>query len=113
MHSFGLAVDINVLAVAERGAYGVVLPKSILAPLCNNHMALSRSQGALKIMNVSSEPCNISDWLRLEATVKASVYVVTFSFATFITVIMIAIVLQNSKLRKEVQLSTEFWLGLG
>ncbi|XP_049744371.1 probable G-protein coupled receptor 148 [Elephas maximus indicus] len=52
-------------------------------------------------MNLSSERCNISDWLRLEATVKASVYVVAFSFATFITVIIIAIVSQNLKLRKE------------
>uniref|UniRef100_G1Q222 G-protein coupled receptors family 1 profile domain-containing protein n=1 Tax=Myotis lucifugus TaxID=59463 RepID=G1Q222_MYOLU len=62
-----------------------------------------RSQVALMIMNLSSEHCNISDWLRLEATVKASVYVVTFSFATFITIIIIAIVSQNSKLRKEVR----------
>ncbi|XP_006890393.1 PREDICTED: olfactory receptor 11H2-like [Elephantulus edwardii] len=54
-------------------------------------------------MNSSSEHCNISDWLRLEATVKASVYVVTFSFATFITIIVIAIVSQNLKLRKEVR----------
>lgn len=54
-------------------------------------------------MNVSSEHCNMSDWLRLEATVKASVYVVAFSFATLITVIIITIVLQNSKLRKEVR----------
>ncbi|XP_072817925.1 probable G-protein coupled receptor 148 [Vicugna pacos] len=54
-------------------------------------------------MNVSSERCNISDWLRLEATVKASVYLVTFSFATFITVIIIATVLQNSKLRRKVR----------
>ncbi|XP_011927953.1 PREDICTED: olfactory receptor 11H7-like [Cercocebus atys] len=52
-------------------------------------------------MNLSSEHCNISDWLRLEATVKASVYVVTFSFATVITVIIMAIVSQNSKLRGE------------
>lgn len=62
-----------------------------------------RSQVALKTMNVSSEHCNMSDWLRLEATVKASVYVVAFSFATLITVIIITIVLQNSKLRKEVR----------
>ncbi|XP_046499953.1 probable G-protein coupled receptor 148 isoform X1 [Equus quagga] len=62
-----------------------------------------RSQVALKIMNLSSEHCNISDWLRLEATVKASLYVVSFSFATFITVVIIAIVTQNSKLRNEVR----------
>ncbi|KAM6178437.1 uncharacterized protein ACDL77_016797 [Rhynchocyon petersi] len=54
-------------------------------------------------MNSSLEHCNISDWLRLEATVKASVYVVAFSFATFITIIIIAIVSQNLKLRKEVR----------
>lgn len=52
-----------------------------------------RNQVALKIMNLSSEHCNISDWLMREALVKASVYVVPFSFATFITII--AIVLQN------------------
>ncbi|MXQ79349.1 hypothetical protein E5288_WYG000371 [Bos mutus] len=63
----------------------------------------AESQVALKTMNVSSEHCNMSDWLRLEATVKASVYVVAFSFATLITVIIITIVLQNSKLRKEVR----------
>ena len=62
-----------------------------------------RNQVALKTMNVSSEHCNMSDWLRLEATVKASVYVVAFSFATLITVIIITIILQNSKLRKEVR----------
>ncbi|XP_037380083.1 uncharacterized protein LOC119256282 [Talpa occidentalis] len=54
-------------------------------------------------MNLSSEPCNITDWLRLEATVKASVYMVTFSFATIITAIIIAIVSQNSKLKQEVR----------
>ncbi|XP_004427719.1 PREDICTED: probable G-protein coupled receptor 148 isoform X2 [Ceratotherium simum simum] len=54
-------------------------------------------------MNLSSGHCNISDWLRLEATVKASVYVVSFSFATFITVVIIATVSQNLKLRKEVR----------
>ncbi|XP_062942813.1 uncharacterized protein LOC134369908 [Cynocephalus volans] len=54
-------------------------------------------------MNLSSEHCNVSDWLRLEATVKASVYVVAFSFATFITVIIIVIVSQNLTLRKEVR----------
>ncbi|XP_012497932.1 PREDICTED: uncharacterized protein LOC105808749 [Propithecus coquereli] len=52
-------------------------------------------------MNLSSEHCNISDWLRLEATVKASVYVVAFSFATFITALVIAIVSQNLNLRRE------------
>uniref|UniRef100_A0A8C9JDD2 G-protein coupled receptors family 1 profile domain-containing protein n=1 Tax=Piliocolobus tephrosceles TaxID=591936 RepID=A0A8C9JDD2_9PRIM len=52
-------------------------------------------------MNLSSEHCSRSDWLRLEATVKASVYVFTFSFATVITVIIMAIVSQNSKLRGE------------
>ncbi|XP_060480037.2 odorant receptor 131-2-like isoform X2 [Panthera onca] len=69
----------------------------------NTHLSNQRSQVALKIMNLSSDHCNISDWLRLEATVKASVYVVAFFFATFITVIIITIVLQNSKLRKEVR----------
>ncbi|XP_037705614.1 probable G-protein coupled receptor 148 [Choloepus didactylus] len=54
-------------------------------------------------MNSSSGHCNISDWLRLEATVKASVYVVAFSFATFITVIIIAIVAQDLRLRKEIR----------
>ncbi|XP_029789492.1 olfactory receptor 2AG2-like [Suricata suricatta] len=54
-------------------------------------------------MNLSSEHCNISDWLRLEATVKASVYVVAFFFATFVTVVIITIVLQNLKLRKEIR----------
>ncbi|XP_006866857.1 PREDICTED: olfactory receptor 11H7-like [Chrysochloris asiatica] len=54
-------------------------------------------------MNSSLEHCNISDWLRLEATVKASVYVVAFSFATFITVVIVGIVLQNLKLRTEVR----------
>lgn len=54
-------------------------------------------------MNSSSERCNISDWLRLEATVKASVYVVTFSFATLITTVIVAVVWQDSKLRKEVR----------
>ncbi|XP_069330160.1 probable G-protein coupled receptor 148 [Eulemur rufifrons] len=54
-------------------------------------------------MNLSSEHCNISDWLRLEATVKASVYVVAFSFATFITALIIAIVSQNLNLRREVR----------
>ncbi|KAM9664561.1 uncharacterized protein ACIGJ3_010997 isoform 1-T2 [Trichechus inunguis] len=57
----------------------------------------------MKTMNLSSEHCNISDWLRLEATVKASIYVVAFSFATFITIIVIAIVSQNLKLRKEIR----------
>ncbi|XP_008842693.1 uncharacterized protein LOC103743230 [Nannospalax galili] len=55
-------------------------------------------------MNLSSEHCNISDWLRLEARVKASVYVVTFSFATSITVIIVTIVSQNQKLRKDLRL---------
>lgn len=55
-------------------------------------------------MNLSSEHCNISDWLRLEATVKASVYMVAFSIATSITVVIIAIVSQNLQLRKEVRL---------
>uniref|UniRef100_A0A8D0PGZ3 G-protein coupled receptors family 1 profile domain-containing protein n=1 Tax=Sus scrofa TaxID=9823 RepID=A0A8D0PGZ3_PIG len=64
---------------------------------------LQRSQGGLKIMNVSSEHCNTSHWLRLEATVKASVYVVAFSFATFTTVIIVSIVSQNSKMRREVR----------
>ncbi|KAM6152776.1 putative G-protein coupled receptor 148 [Erethizon dorsatum] len=54
-------------------------------------------------MNLSSEPCNISDWLRLEATVKASVYVVTSSFAMSITVIVITTVSQNLKLRREIR----------
>ncbi|KAF3824072.1 hypothetical protein GH733_008357 [Mirounga leonina] len=54
-------------------------------------------------MNLSSEHCNISDWLRLEATVKASVYTVAFFFATFVTVIIIMMVSQNSKLKKEVR----------
>uniref|UniRef100_A0A8C9QDY2 G-protein coupled receptors family 1 profile domain-containing protein n=1 Tax=Spermophilus dauricus TaxID=99837 RepID=A0A8C9QDY2_SPEDA len=54
-------------------------------------------------MNVSSEHCNISDWLRLEASVKASVYLVAFSFATFITVVIVTIVSQDRKLRKEVR----------
>lgn len=52
-------------------------------------------------MNLSSEHCNISDWLRLEATVKASVYTVAFFFATSVTAIIITIVSQNSKLKKE------------
>lgn len=69
----------------------------------NSPFSNQRSQVALKIMNLSSEHCNISDWLRLEATVKASLYVVSFSFATFITVVIIAIVTQNSKLRNEVR----------
>lgn len=38
-----------------------------------------RSQAAPKTMNLSSEHCNMSDWLRLEATVKVSVYM-AFSF---------------------------------
>lgn len=54
-----------------------------------------------KTMNLSSEPCNISHWLRLEATVKASVYVVTFSFATPITII--TIVSQDLKLGRQVR----------
>ncbi|XP_008061288.1 uncharacterized protein LOC103265432 [Carlito syrichta] len=54
-------------------------------------------------MNLSSEHCNISDWLRLEATVKASFYVVAFTFAMFVTVIMTKIVSQNSELRREVR----------
>lgn len=41
-----------------------------------------RIQVSPKIMNLSSEHCSTSDWLRLEATVKASVCVVDFSFAT-------------------------------
>ncbi|KAL1770861.1 olfactory receptor 2AG2-like [Sigmodon hispidus] len=55
---------------------------------------------ARKTMNFS-EYCNISDWLRLEATVKASVYMVAFSIATSITVVIIAIVSQDLRLRKE------------
>lgn len=55
-------------------------------------------------MNFSSENCNISDWLKLEATVKASVYVVTFSIATSITIVITAIVSQNLQLRKDVRL---------
>ncbi|XP_057618471.1 proteinase-activated receptor 1-like [Chionomys nivalis] len=55
-------------------------------------------------MNLSFERCNISDWLKLEATVKASVYVVAFSIATSITVVIIAIVSQDLQLRKEVRL---------
>ncbi|XP_004637439.1 histamine H2 receptor-like [Octodon degus] len=54
-------------------------------------------------MNLSSEPCNISDWLRLEATVKASVYVVTSSFAMSITVLVVTAVSQNWKLRREIR----------
>ncbi|KAF6114769.1 hypothetical protein HJG60_010702 [Phyllostomus discolor] len=69
----------------------------------NSPFSCQRNQVALKIMNLSSEHCNISDWLRLEATVKASVYMVTFPFVTFITIIIITIVSQNSKLRKEVR----------
>jgi sulfite exporter TauE/SafE len=72
-------------------------------------------------MNLSSEHCNISDLLRLEATVKASVYVVIFSFATFVTVVVITIVSQNLKLRKEARfiflchhlLCISFYCGLG
>lgn len=55
-------------------------------------------------MNLSFEHCNISDWLRLEATVKASVYVVAFSIATSITVVIVTIVSQDPQLRKEVRL---------
>uniref|UniRef100_A0A8C3VUJ2 G-protein coupled receptors family 1 profile domain-containing protein n=1 Tax=Catagonus wagneri TaxID=51154 RepID=A0A8C3VUJ2_9CETA len=54
-------------------------------------------------MNASSEHCNMSHWLRLEATVKASVYAVAFSFATFITVVIVSIVSQNPKMSKEVR----------
>ncbi|XP_004701879.1 olfactory receptor 10J1-like [Echinops telfairi] len=54
-------------------------------------------------MNTSSEPCNISDWLRLEATVKASVFVVAFSFATSTTAIIMAIVLHDLKLQTEIR----------
>ncbi|KAM4868814.1 putative G-protein coupled receptor 148 [Urocitellus parryii] len=61
------------------------------------------AEPAPKIMNVSSEHCNISDWLRLEASVKASVYLVAFSFATFITIVIVTIVSQDRKLRKEVR----------
>ncbi|KAI4574650.1 hypothetical protein MJT46_003929 [Ovis ammon polii x Ovis aries] len=64
---------------------------------------MALSQVAPKTMNLSSEHCNMSDWLRLEATVKVSVYMVAFSFATLITVIIITIISQNSKLRKEVR----------
>ncbi|XDA73016.1 hypothetical protein R6Z07F_003293 [Ovis aries] len=63
--------------------------------------SIKTSQVAPKTMNLSSEHCNMSDWLRLEATVKVSVYMVAFSFATLITVIIITIISQNSKLRKE------------
>ncbi|XP_023422812.1 odorant receptor 131-2-like [Cavia porcellus] len=52
-------------------------------------------------MNSSAEPCNISDWLRLEATVKASVFVVTSSFAMSITVIIITTVSQTVRLRRD------------
>ena len=55
-------------------------------------------------MNSSSEHCNLSDWLRLEATVKASVYVVAFSITTSLTFVIIAIVSQSLQLRKEVRL---------
>uniref|UniRef100_A0A8C2VKN5 Olfactory receptor 5P3-like n=1 Tax=Chinchilla lanigera TaxID=34839 RepID=A0A8C2VKN5_CHILA len=54
-------------------------------------------------MNLSSELCNISDWLRLEATVKTSVYVVTSSFAVLITVIVITTVSQNLRLRRKIR----------
>ncbi|XP_075386537.1 olfactory receptor 10K2-like [Tenrec ecaudatus] len=54
-------------------------------------------------MNASSEPCNISDWLRLEATVKASVFMVAFSFATSTTAIIMAIVVQDRKLQSEIR----------
>ncbi|XP_032450421.1 probable G-protein coupled receptor 148 isoform X1 [Lynx canadensis] len=83
--------------VSLQGCLSELKPKEHLGPEEN------RSQVALKIMNLSSDHCNISDWLRLEATVKASVYVVAFFFATFVTVVIITIVLQNSKLRKEVR----------
>ncbi|XP_050010273.1 proteinase-activated receptor 1-like isoform X1 [Alexandromys fortis] len=62
------------------------------------------AKSAPKTMNLSIEHCNVSDWLRLEATVKASVYVVAFSIATSITVVIIAIVSQDLQLRKEVRL---------
>uniref|UniRef100_A0A8C5JT43 Uncharacterized LOC101595855 n=1 Tax=Jaculus jaculus TaxID=51337 RepID=A0A8C5JT43_JACJA len=52
-------------------------------------------------MNASSEHCNISDWLRLEATAKVSVYVIACSFATLITVAVIAVVSRDVRLRKE------------
>lgn len=52
----------------------------------------------------SSESCNVSDWLRLEATVKASVYVVAFSIATSIPVVTITMVSQGLQLRREVRL---------
>ncbi|KAI4544527.1 hypothetical protein MG293_004793 [Ovis ammon polii] len=81
---------------------------TIVAVVCyfisfNNDKVIYRSQVAPKTMNLSSEHCNMSDWLRLEATVKVSVYMVAFSFATLITVIIITIISQNSKLRKEVR----------
>ncbi|XP_040838732.1 uncharacterized protein LOC121158175 isoform X1 [Ochotona curzoniae] len=57
----------------------------------------------LTTMNLSAELCNISDWLRLEAAVKTSIYVVTFSFAMSITIIVVAIVRQSSELRKQVR----------
>ncbi|EHB00135.1 Component of Sp100-rs [Heterocephalus glaber] len=66
----------------------------------------------LKTMNLSSEPCNISDWLRPEATVKASVSVVTFSFGTSITII-ITTVSQNLKLwrqNRELQGRLHHWM---
>ncbi|XP_008257505.1 uncharacterized protein [Oryctolagus cuniculus] len=54
-------------------------------------------------MNLSSEHCNVSDWLRREAAVKASVYVVAFSCATSITVVITTIVWQSPELRREVR----------
>ncbi|XP_060049736.1 rhodopsin-like isoform X1 [Erinaceus europaeus] len=62
-----------------------------------------RNRVGPKIMNLSSVSCNISDWLRLEATVKASIYTGTFFFATVITVLIVSTVLQHSKLRRELR----------
>nr|XP_004610916.1 unnamed protein product [Sorex araneus] len=52
-------------------------------------------------MNLSSESCNISDWLGLEATAKASVYAVVFCFALGLTVLIVATVAQSLTLRRE------------
>ncbi|XP_049624871.1 uncharacterized protein LOC126001637 [Suncus etruscus] len=72
-------------------------------------------------MSLSAEHCNISDWLRLEATVKASVYAVIFCFATGLTILIVAIVAQNLQLRQETRylllchhlLCVSFYCGLG
>lgn len=54
-------------------------------------------------MNLTSASCNISDWLRLEATVKASIYLGAFSFASAITVLIVAAMAQHSRLRQELR----------